>query len=101
MERSSAVINGFESQKPGYVQEPSANGANGENDKRDKHCRWGFMNMVDVIVRVAGLAEERQNQQTKHIERRQCGGDQANGPENPAIVRAMPHLFQDHILAEE
>src|SRR5688572_20828463 len=56
---------------------------------------------MDVIMCVARRTEERRNHQTKHIKGRETRCDDANEPENLAVVRAVPCGVENHVLAEE
>src|SRR5690242_1590931 len=79
---------------------PSADyGERGENDKRGEHAPRRLVH-VDVMLVVARLTPERQEEETEHIESGEKRGEQADNVERTAPVNVV-RTEKNRILGEK
>ena len=71
-----------------------------QNHQRDSHASRRFVDVHFVFV-VARFAEERQENETKHIKRSQARADQAQQPERKIRMWPRSGRVQDFVLAEK
>src|SRR6266704_7203122 len=81
--------------------DPRHNRTDRKKDKRHQHRIRRLVNVMYLLLGVPGCSVESQNQQAKHVERRETCRKNTDEPKHSAIIGVIPRAPQNRIFAEE
>ena len=70
--------------------EPRQNRTDRKNDKRHQHRIRRLVNVMYLLLGVPGCSVEGQDQQAKHVERRETCRKNTDEPKHSAVIRVIP-----------